>query len=256
MTARTRKPVTSEVEDETGAVTAMGTVMRNPDPAEVLPARATVHQALLGVMQAVRAVGKDQQNPQQGFRFRGVDAVLNAVGPAFREHGLMLIPHVRDVTYTTEEIGQQRRPTGFARVVVDYTLVGPDGSSLSGSAPGEGMDYGDKALPKAMSVALRTFLLQVLCLPTEDAHPDPDSEVYDRSPAAPRAPVHPRPPRAPAEDPELVVARQELEAKMTRLSLDPQSVLAAYKVDNGPAADPRTETDVARLRSFTDRLAP
>jgi hypothetical protein len=42
------------------------------------------------------------------------------------------------------------------------------------------MDSGDKATAKAMSVAYRTALLQVLCLPTDE--PDPDSHTYERAP--------------------------------------------------------------------------
>jgi hypothetical protein len=42
------------------------------------------------------------------------------------------------------------------------------------------MDSGDKAAPKAMSVAYRIALLQALNLPTDDA--DPDSQSYERSP--------------------------------------------------------------------------
>jgi hypothetical protein len=42
------------------------------------------------------------------------------------------------------------------------------------------MDSGDKGTPKAMSVALRVALIQVLMLPTKDLHPDPDSQSPER----------------------------------------------------------------------------
>ena len=64
------------------------------------------------------------------------------------------------------------RTAGFAPVVI-----------------GEAGDSGDKATPKAMSVALRTALLQTLMLPTDE--PDPDSFTYgadDGRPAAPEGP--------------------------------------------------------------------
>jgi hypothetical protein len=44
------------------------------------------------------------------------------------------------------------------------------------------MDSGDKATAKAMSVAMRTALLQALCLPTDE--PDPDATSYERAPRA------------------------------------------------------------------------
>ena len=40
----------------------------------------------------------------------------------------------------------------------------------------ESWDTGDKAMPKAMSVAMRTALIQALALPTDE--PDPDSFTY------------------------------------------------------------------------------
>ena len=64
-------------------------------------------------------------------------------------------------------------------VKVRYTVYGPAGDTLVGVTAGESMDSGDKGTAKAMSVAFRVFLLQSLCLPTDE--PDPDSEVYERS---------------------------------------------------------------------------
>ena len=58
---------------------------------------------------------------------------------------------------------------GHVTVVVAYTFTAPDGSSIVTSAAGEAMDSGDKATPKAMSVAYRTALLQALCLPTDES---------------------------------------------------------------------------------------
>ena len=49
------------------------------------------------------------------------------------------------------------------------------------------MDSGDKATPKAMSVAFRIALLQALALPTDE--PDPDSYAYERAEAKPKATI-------------------------------------------------------------------
>src|SRR5206468_8989777 len=72
--------------------------------------------------------------------------------------------------------------------IVEYTITGPDGGTLTAAAAGQAADSGDKAVPKAMSVAFRTVLLQTLCIPTDD--PDPDSQTHERS-AAPSAPRQP-----------------------------------------------------------------
>ena len=55
---------------------------------------------------------------------------------------------------------------------------------MSGLVAAEAFDSGDKATAKAMSVALRTFLLQLLALPTDE--PDPDSFTYELGQTAAR----------------------------------------------------------------------
>ena len=141
--------------------------------------KPTVVEALAAVMEDVRAVGKDGYHDAPGakFRFRGVDAVVNAASPALRKHHVIVTPQLvsidrRDVQTSG---GKASRET---TVVVKYVWTGPDGSTLDTIVPGEAMDSGDKGTAKAMSVAFRIALLQALCLPTDDA--DPDSHHYER----------------------------------------------------------------------------
>ena len=135
--------------------------------------------ALSAVMGEVSSVSKDERNAGQGFNFRGIDAVVNAVGPALRKHGVIVVPRVQDCQYGTIEIGEKRKATAHVRVIVEYVFYAADGSSISCTTAGEAMDGGDKATAKAMSVAFRIALLQALALPTSE--PDPDSSSYERS---------------------------------------------------------------------------
>lgn len=141
--------------------------------------KPTVQEAWSAVMADVRALAKGERNQQQGFNFRGVDAVMNAAGPALREHGVSVVPvAVTDVqasTYTTKG-GTVMRDVFL---VVSYLITGPAGDTMPGAAAGEASDAGDKATPKAMSVAYRTFLLQALTLPTDER--DPDADTYERA---------------------------------------------------------------------------
>lgn len=162
-----------------------------------------IHVALSAVMDSVRAVHKDSVNSQQGFKFRGVDAVVNAVGPALRRHGVIVTPHVLSSEQTTVEVGRNRTQMGHVRVHVQYTFHGPAGDTIDCSVVAESMDAGDKATPKAMSVAYRTALLQALCLPTDEA--DPDEQTYQRSDA-----WQPEPDRV--EDPAKVAAMLAMDA--------------------------------------------
>lgn len=147
--------------------------------------KPSVIEALSRVMGDVQAVGKESRNSQQGYAFRGVDAVMNAVGPALRRHGVVIVPehvetHYRDAQTTSG------KATREVTVVVTYRAHGPAGDSIVLQAPGEALDVSDKGTPKAMSVAYRTALLQALTIPTDE--PDPDAAYYERAGAAPAAP--------------------------------------------------------------------
>ena len=137
----------------------------------------TVHQALSKVMGDVQAVKKDSKNQAQRFNFRGIDAVMNAVGPALRKYGVTILPEDVEVHRSngTTASGKQ---TAEVVVKATYRVYGPSGDSIHGKVAAEAMDFGDKAIAKAMSVAYRTFLLQALTIPTDE--PDPDGESYER----------------------------------------------------------------------------
>ena len=137
----------------------------------------TVHQALSKVMAEVQAVRKDSKNQAQRFNFRGIDAVMNAVGPALRKHGVVILPEEVDVHRTNRTTANGKQAAEVV-VKVTYRVYGPAGDSIHGKVAAEAMDFGDKAIAKAMSVAYRTFLLQALTIPTDE--PDPDSESYER----------------------------------------------------------------------------
>ena len=137
------------------------------------------------VMEDVGAVRKTERNTHQSFNFRGIDNVVNAVSPALRKHGVVVVPTVNTSEAETVEIGQNRTRMGYVRVNVTYTFYAEDGSSIATTVVAESMDSGDKATAKAMSVAFRTALLQTLCLPTDEA--DPDADTYVRSDAKPAA---------------------------------------------------------------------
>jgi hypothetical protein len=129
-------------------------------------------------MNEVQGLAKKDRNQAQGFSFRGIDAVMNAVGPALRKAGGFVVPAVRSVRHEslTTAKGSQMNA---AYVEVEFSVYGDSGEPISGIVAAEAFDSGDKATAKAMSVAMRTFLLQLLCLPTDE--PDPDSFSYEAS---------------------------------------------------------------------------
>lgn len=146
--------------------------------------KPAIHEVLAAVMGDVRAVGKTGRNSAQNYNFRGIDEVMNAVGPVLRQHGVVVLPTVLEHTHETVT-SANGKPMGHVMVKVAYTFTGPAGDSMTCTVLGEAMDYGDKTTAKAMSVAFRTALLQSLTLPTTET--DPDAESFERAEAPKRA---------------------------------------------------------------------
>jgi hypothetical protein len=134
--------------------------------------------ALMGEVEKVAKLGHYQDN-YASYDFRGIDDVVNAVGPAQRQHGVIITPHLVSVEYSEFE----RKSGGKARscaVRVRYVARGPAGDEfVIAEVPGESLDSGDKGTAKAMSVAWRIALLQALSIPTGDT--DPDAERIEIS---------------------------------------------------------------------------
>ena len=141
----------------------------------------TIHQRLSAVMEDVGAVGKGERNAQQGFNFRGVDAVVKAVAPALRKHGVTVMPKLLEKS-TAESTTRNGGSMETVYLTVQYTLFGPAGDSVTGIVAAQANDTADKATAKAMSVAYRTFWLQALCIPTDE--PDPDLSYTERGATA------------------------------------------------------------------------
>ena len=151
-----------------------------------------VYQAIGAVSAALakQGIAKDSQNAQQGYRFRGIDAVYNALAPLLAEHRLCILPRCleREVTERTTQKGGVL----FSVVVrVEFDLVSTDdGSTHTVTMYGEAMDSGDKATNKAMSAAYKYMAMEVFCIPTEG---DNDADATTHEPLAPTPPRTRRP---------------------------------------------------------------
>jgi hypothetical protein len=133
-------------------------------------------ELIVEVMREVQGVAKRDRNVAQNFDFRGIDAVVNAIGPALRKHGGFIVPSVMDYKNDTATTAKGSA-MNVVRLVVEFAVHGTEGEPVTGVVAAEAFDSGDKATAKAMSVAYRTFMLQTFCLPTDE--PDPDSFSYE-----------------------------------------------------------------------------
>lgn len=140
-------------------------------------------------MREIGAVGKDSINKTQGFKYRGIDAVMNALNPVMSKYGLFVVPEVLEQT-REERTNKNGTNILFSILKIRFTMYAPDGSSISSVIIGEGMDTGDKATNKAMAIGLKYAMFQIFMIPTEEVI-DPDSESHEVAPktAAKTAPA-------------------------------------------------------------------
>ena len=131
-------------------------------------------------------IAKGRTNQQQGFKFRGIDEVLNAISPMLADEGLIMAPKVlsREVTERTTKSGGA---LFYVVLMVEYTIYSAvDGSSVSVVTCGEAMDSGDKATNKAMSAAYKYMVIQTYCVPTEGDN-DADATTHEVAASKPAA---------------------------------------------------------------------
>ncbi|MEB2474798.1 ERF family protein [Citrobacter freundii] len=132
---------------------------------------------------ATTGISKDRKNAQQGFNFRGIDQVYNALAPALVNHGLLILPRITERT-VTERTAQKGGVLFYVVVKADFDFVSTeDGSIHTVTTYGEAMDSGDKATNKAMSIAYKYAAFQAFCIPTEETAIDADAEVHHIKPA-------------------------------------------------------------------------
>ena len=142
-----------------------------------------VYAAIVGVIRDMGADGiaKDRKNQQQGYSFRGIDDVYNALSPALARNNLCMLPRVKS-RIMTEGATKSGGTLFYVVCEVDFDLVSAvDGSKHTITAIGEAMDSADKATNKAMSAAYKYAAMQAFSIPTEGAS-DADGHTPEPAP--------------------------------------------------------------------------
>lgn len=139
-----------------------------------------IYEAISNVMAEIGAIGKEKKNQQQGFMYRGIDDVMNALQPALVKHKVFIAPEV--ISEQREERTTQKGGILFyTRLEIIFRFYTVDGSFVETKVIGEAMDSGDKATNKAMSIGYKYACFQVFCIPTEEMK-DPDAEIHEPAP--------------------------------------------------------------------------
>lgn len=139
---------------------------------------------------AQHGISKNSKNQQQGFMFRGIDAVYNHLAPLLAKHKLVILPRCVERTLV-ERVTAKGGNIFYVTVKAEFDFVSAlDGSKHTVATFGEAMDSADKATNKAMSAAYKYAAFQSFCIPTEETAMDADMST---PPSTQRAPIDIRP---------------------------------------------------------------
>ena len=144
-----------------------------------------IYAAIPAMIAECEHISKSQKNQQQGFNYRGIDQVYNAVNPLLAKFKVFPCSSIIE-EHREERANKAGTGTIFSsRIRMRYRFFADDGSFVDTEVIGEGMDSGDKASNKAMSIAYKYALFQLLCIPTMAV--DPDAEAHEVGPAVTQA---------------------------------------------------------------------
>ena len=155
-----------------------------------------IYETLAKINEEIKAIGKTETNQTLKFKFRGIDQVLNELHTLFAKHGVTIESDIDDIkTDTWEQVteyqngGSKTTRWNHVHLLVTYYFVDRDGDRTRGhQVPGEAMDNTDKAVNKAMSIAMKCMLIQKFSIPTDEKKdPDYDAPGLDPEPTKAQA---------------------------------------------------------------------
>lgn len=142
---------------------------------------ALIFKQLAAIQKEIQPIAKGSKNVQQNFNFRGVEDVYNSLHDLFAKHEVVTMPETIGKPVREERQSKNGGLLLWTVIEVKFTFYATDGSHVSATVTGEGMDSGDKGINKAMSVAHKYCLTQMFTIPFKDM-PDPDKESPQPAP--------------------------------------------------------------------------
>ncbi len=91
--------------------------------------KMNIYEAISRCMEEIGAVGKDAENEQQHFKYRGIDAVMNAINPVLTKNHVFIVPEVLE-----QRREERTKKSGGALIYsicrIKYTFYAEDGSFI------------------------------------------------------------------------------------------------------------------------------
>lgn len=193
-------------------------------------------------------IQKSRRNQQQGYAFRGIDQVYEALSPLLAKNGVVIVPRV-----LSRECNE--RPTRGGGVQYNVVLhcefdvvAVEDGSLLTVATFGEAIDSADKATNKALSAAYKYVCFTLFCIPVEGT-PDADAET---APEAVSIPVPPEDRKKAAATPSASGKAPARSATKTTKGQD-GDMLAKLGVELSGGSEVLTLDELASLGTAVDK---
>jgi len=175
-----------------------------------------IFNAILNIMEGLEPVQKDRVNTQQNYKYRGVEDVYSALNPMLIVNKVILIPEL--LSHNLTDFNSAKGSLIFRAIVsMKYTFKSIiDGSEIHCIMTGEGMDSGDKATPKAISVAFKYMAFQMFCIPVPDDSVDVEKDSHEVKGNAPQQSQSITPnPNAEKNEPEKWLNRTDKQGNVT-----------------------------------------
>lgn len=131
--------------------------------------------SLQSVSEELKSIGKDQQG--HGYKFRGIDDVLNALNPLFKKYKILTarrdVNCKRTLRKVTKEYKGNKTEKEYVEVFMNAKYVFKsliDGSEFITEGFGEGQDSsgGDKASSMATSNSYKYVIFEMFNVATEE----------------------------------------------------------------------------------------
>lgn len=129
-----------------------------------------IHKQILAVQSELKPIIKSRQ--ADGFQYRGIEDVCNALSPLFSKHSIFCVP---------ETLAHQTNAVGKTIVECKFSFFASDGSCISATTRGEAVDKGDKGSTIAQSIAHRIALTTIFSIATDDSTPWLTPHLYSKS---------------------------------------------------------------------------
>jgi hypothetical protein len=159
-----------------------------------------IYKKIIVIMGTIPAIGKGGKiSTNSGdIKIRRADDVFDTVLPLLPTYGVIITKKIIEVTRQSiiKTYKSGTKESELVTLTCEYTFWDTeDGSSITSSSIGCGMDDSDKAYSKAQTVALRIALTEVFAIPFSEPDwrgKDNDESVDDESIEQPSKPVKPR----------------------------------------------------------------